>query len=129
MSIGGRIEQLYNSLSINQKEFSDEVGISNTTINNIVKGVSEPSFKVLCAIAKRYKNLDWYYLLTGEFKELDSDIGSVNDSSAAYSRSREVTVYVEKDCIATGGACVYQKFRDIQQENNELKEQLKKAKS
>lgn len=76
MSIGQRFDNLIKKMNLNITSFSKEIGLSQSSIRNIVDEVNQPSAKVLVPIVERYPyvNLNWLLVGTGEmfFEDIDS---------------------------------------------------------
>lgn len=79
------IEKLLNSLGLNQREFAEKLGLSQSNISEWKKGRSSPTFKILKDMNKLFGiSVDW--LLTGEGEMfLDKESSSqVNEKTTPY---------------------------------------------
>lgn len=63
--IGGRIQSLQNSTGLSQTEFGKSIGISQSSVSDLVRGLYPPSDPVLLAIQNRY-SLKPDEILTGK---------------------------------------------------------------
>lgn len=138
LGIGERLKEFYESKNYTQKAFSESVNLNKTTINNIVLGVSKPSFPVIEQIAKFHKDLDLRWLILGTEKEeskvlyenLEEEI-EMHEPSEPYRRAplHEVTtLYIEKECKLTGGKCAFDMLPELKAENEGLKKEIEKLK-
>lgn len=73
MNVGDRIKHLRKSNSLNQKLFSEQIGISQGTLSDIESGKCNPSFETILALKRTFDcDLDWL-LLSGIDKK-DNDL-------------------------------------------------------
>ena len=68
MTVIQRIIKLYKSENLEQKEFSEKIGIPSSTFNNMLKRDSDPKYSTLRAILDAYPKLrfEWLMFGTGE---------------------------------------------------------------
>lgn len=66
MSITERFNLLIKSLNFNPTSFSKEVGLSQTSIRNVVDGTNQPSAKILVPLLERFPNVNINWLLIGQ---------------------------------------------------------------
>lgn len=68
MAVIQRIIKLYKSENLEQKEFSEKIGIPSSTFNNMLKRDSDPKYTTLRAILDAYPklSLEWLMFGTGE---------------------------------------------------------------
>jgi transcriptional regulator with XRE-family HTH domain len=139
MEIGERLKEFYESKNYTQKAFADSVNLSKTTINNIVLGVSKPSFHIIENIALYHEDLDLRWLIIGVKKDESNVFEKTYDNSnfgipelqeelAQYGRMQEVKVYLEKECSATGGRCYFDALKEANERIKELEEKYEKKK-
>ena len=91
MSIGQRLKQFYESKNYTQKTFSDSVNLSKTTLNNIVLGVSKPSFPIIEAIAKHHQDLDLNWLILGT-ENKESKLFEANETPPQYEPQKKAVL-------------------------------------
>lgn len=137
MVLKDRLKLLFESQKVSQKEFALRLGIGQSTLNNYIQGVSEPTFNNIMLILQGFPALNANWLLKGEGEmfsnkaiiNLDSNNGLVGESFQEYiSQTKEVTVYLEKQCSLTGGACVFSILPELKAENEKLKKEVEKLK-
>jgi transcriptional regulator with XRE-family HTH domain len=133
LTFGDKIELYLKQHNLTQKEFAAKAKINKTTLNNYIKGVSEPSFPIIKAIVECYEDLDARWLIVDNVQSYISN--SLNhqfkENAEIYTNDsmREVTVYIEKECKLTGGACAFEMLPEIKAENEALKKEIAKLKS
>lgn len=66
MTNQSRFSQLFEALRLGQNEFARAIGLSNTGVSLIVRGVSEPSPKTLRKICEVFPQVNYQWLTTGE---------------------------------------------------------------
>lgn len=66
MTEQSRFSQLFEALRLGQNEFARAIGMSNTGVSLIVRGVSEPSPKTLRKICEVFPQVNYQWLTTGE---------------------------------------------------------------
>jgi len=69
-NIHNRLLQLIQKKGLNKNSFAKKIGVSSTTIQNIVDGrgnksKSKPSFDVLNKIFSSFDDIDYYWFVTG----------------------------------------------------------------
>lgn len=80
-TVGERIKILADSLNITQKKLAQQIGMSQNSITNIIKGKNEPGKSFIWGITQHYPqiNIDWVLHGTGEMiKENHSQSQSIN---------------------------------------------------
>ncbi len=66
--IGKKIKQLRENIGLNQKEFSEKIGVSNSRVSNWEKGINRPDVDLLYQICKVLK------VSADELLELNNDV-------------------------------------------------------
>lgn len=66
--IGERINELMFRLKINQRGLGEKIGVSHTTVRNVVNNITKPRYEFLESILNAYPNInkDWLLGGTGE---------------------------------------------------------------
>lgn len=71
MTFSERFEKILIHLDLNKSVFSKEIGLNNnTTVSRIIKGDTKPSTNTLKLVIKRFPQIDYDWLLTGQGKML-----------------------------------------------------------
>ena len=80
--IGKRISELIFHYGKNQSTFAQAIGVSHTTVRNLINSITKPRHEVLDAILKAYPeiNPDWLFSGTGQMLKTDNEM-SKQDSS------------------------------------------------
>ena len=65
-TVNQRIKFLIDSKNLSENAFSLKIGVSSTTIYNVIKGASKPGFEVINGIAQNFENIDLNWLITGK---------------------------------------------------------------
>lgn len=131
MTIGDRLEKFCESKKMSQKAFADSVKLNKTTLNNIILGISQPSFPVLFAIAQEYKDLDLRWLITGNSQSLD--FSEINEPPPQYKSERrepeiavkEIYIPVPARCVMGGEGCAFERLA----KQKELEAELERLRS
>jgi len=84
-----RIELLVRELGITITEFEREIGASESSIKNGLRGNSGPRTELYLKIYRRYKSVNLHWLITGEgemfLKQSEKPLSNVvDDTSSAY---------------------------------------------
>lgn len=66
MSVNERFLFLIKSLKMTVNSFSNEIGISQSSIRSIVDNVNQPSAKILIPLLERFPEVNANWLLTGK---------------------------------------------------------------
>lgn len=64
-----RIIQIFKESGLNQRQFSERIGVSQQLISTVITGSKKPNQTILFAIIDNLKNIDPIWLLTGEGKK------------------------------------------------------------
>ena len=64
--LGARLKSLLDDLGLTQMSMAEQVGVHQGYFNQIIKGRKRISATVIFSIAKRHKNVNLRWLLTGE---------------------------------------------------------------
>jgi len=72
-TFGDRIAAVREYKALNQKQFSDAIGVSRSFLSEVENGKSKPSIEMLSGIAGRYGDIDTDWLLTGNGSMLRDD--------------------------------------------------------
>lgn len=72
-TFGDRIAAVREYKALNQKQFSDAIGVSRSFLSEVENGKSKPSIEMLSGIAGRYGDIDTDWLLTGNGSMLRSE--------------------------------------------------------
>jgi DNA-binding XRE family transcriptional regulator len=95
MTVNQRIREFQKILKISQREFSNNIGVNETTISSIYEDKNLPNLKVIIAIITHYPNLDARWLMLGEgsmFKKSNySEKIGVCEPPAEYKRIESVS--------------------------------------
>jgi transcriptional regulator with XRE-family HTH domain len=135
VTVNQRIIKIYENLQITQYRFAKDTGISTATLNNIVTEIEgKPSFSTIQKILTTYKDLNARWLMMGEGKmwiESKEKSGIVNEPPPQYesNKIREVTIYVERECSLTGGACAFTMLPELKAENEKLRKEVEALKN
>lgn len=65
-AIGKRVSELMFRLGKNQSTFATSIGVSQTTVRNVINGITKPSFEFIETILDVYGNVNSDWLLRGE---------------------------------------------------------------
>lgn len=79
--ISQRIAKLIEFLGINSKEFAKQIGIGEGRLSNALTGRNKPDTDFVSRIAKKFRNVNCFWLLTGE-GEIEILYNSINVSPA-----------------------------------------------
>lgn len=66
MSFAERLEFIIKKKGFNKNSFSMELGMHNTVIGNIVRGIHKPSYKFIEKVLEQHKDIDARWFITGE---------------------------------------------------------------
>lgn len=66
LEVGLRLKQFILNLRIEQKEFAQSIGYSDSAFSSIIKGKSGLSSDFVWIMINQYPNLNWHWLLTGK---------------------------------------------------------------
>lgn len=65
MSVSERLNFLIKKLKLTINSFSNEIGVSQSSVRSIAEGVNQPSAKVLIPIITKFPNVNLNWLLLG----------------------------------------------------------------
>ncbi len=66
MLVNERFIFLIKEMKLNINSFSNEIGVSQSSVRNIADGLNQPSAKVLIPILKRFPQVNANWLLVGD---------------------------------------------------------------
>lgn len=75
-----RIIQVFNETGLNQRQFSETIGVSQQLVSTIITGKKKPNQTILFAIIDNIKNIDPLWLLTGEEKIKSNYVPPIENS-------------------------------------------------
>jgi transcriptional regulator with XRE-family HTH domain len=75
-----RIIKIFNETGLNQRQFSEAIGVSQQLISTIITGSKRPNQTILFAIIDNIKNIDPLWLLTGEGNEKSNYVPPIENS-------------------------------------------------
>src|SRR5215203_4569222 len=99
---GLRLQQLIKALNINQKDFAKSLGMTQPNISKMINRANKISAEAINQITRVYKNVNVYWLLSGEGEMfLPGQSGQVRmaeEPSAEYEKKKGWLLYrdVEK---------------------------------
>jgi transcriptional regulator with XRE-family HTH domain len=79
-----RLDKIREYYNLNQSNFSKKLGIKPSYYTNLKKGISGPSIIIVINIAFHFKQVDLFWLLTGEGEMLKSSLSIVKDEGGLY---------------------------------------------
>ena len=116
---------------ITQMSLANDLNIANTTISSWFVGKSKPTVDKLLELKEiLHVSLDdLFFKDFTKFLDLSNTKISdgLNEPHAPYGL-KEVTIYIEKECAATGGACYFEQLKKANEKITELAEELEKLK-
>lgn len=86
MEIGDRLTLIMKIKDLTQKELGSIAGYSDVAIGKMINHGAEPKFGLLCAIVKRFPDVNSRWILTGE--------GGINSKDLSFENDVEVLRYV-----------------------------------
>jgi DNA-binding XRE family transcriptional regulator len=129
MSINDRVKKIRESLNLEKSAMARLLNMTPQTygtIENEDNGLSMANFQKF-AVTIPHLNLRWFLLEEGKmFYEVSEIATGVNEEAPPYLRLEKelsVTVYVEKECPATGGACAFSLVPELKKEVEMLKKE------
>lgn len=75
-AIGSRISELMFRLKINQRGLAQKIGVSHTTIRNVVNDITKPRYEFLESILNAYPNINKDWLMEGKGEMFNNDDSS-----------------------------------------------------
>lgn len=63
--IGQRISELMFRLKINQRGLGEKIGVSHTTVRNVVNNITKPRYEFLESVLNAYPNINKDWLISG----------------------------------------------------------------
>ncbi len=82
--IGARVKELMLHLNKNQSTFGESIGVSQTTVRNIIYSISLPRHELIDKILKAYPSLSADWLVRGEGEMFKTNTKSTTSDSADY---------------------------------------------
>lgn len=100
--MGERLKLLIKALGMNQKEFAESIGVTNSNITEIIKGRSQGFGSSTLAIVSRIYNVNLHWLLIGEGemflqKEKQNEGNSISGIVINNSKNSNITVHLSGD--------------------------------
>jgi transcriptional regulator with XRE-family HTH domain len=89
MALKDRLNQLFNTQNLKQKQFADILQIGQSTLNYYLNGLSEPNFKNIMLLLAAFPNLNANWLLKGEGEMFLNDDLSKNRMFDSLNQSNE----------------------------------------
>ncbi len=74
IGIGKRISELMFQLGKNQSTFATSIGVSQTTVRNVINDITKPSYEFIETILSEYNNVNSDWLLRGEGEMFKSEV-------------------------------------------------------
>lgn len=115
------------SRGISGEALGKEVKKGKSAISTWVNDIVSPSINDLILI-RNFFNVDLDLLITGSLENLESEknpqnVNFVSEIETGYgdSKHKEVTIYIEKECVLTGGVCAFNVLSELRTENERLK--------
>lgn len=97
MDVNQRLKFLIKKLNLNITSFSKEIGISQSSIRNIVDGENQPSAKVLIPILERYPELNANWLLVGTGEIFFNEKNQVQEEKVEYKTAQQEVEALKKE--------------------------------
>lgn len=79
-----RLDKIREYYGLNQSNFSKKIGIKPSYYTNLKKGISGPSIIIVINIAVHFKQIDLFWLLTGEGEMLKLSPSVIKDENGIY---------------------------------------------
>ena len=65
MSLGARLKEYRSRKKLNQKTFSEAIGVTQSAFSAYETDINNPSLEILTKMAEAYSDLDLHWLITG----------------------------------------------------------------
>lgn len=107
--IGKRINELMFRLKINQRGLGEKIGVSHTTVRNVVNNITKPRYEFLESVLNAYPNINKDWLMSGNGSMfIDTTNGEINEPLKESSYLMEAVKKIEES------------FRDVVNEQKEI---------
>lgn len=107
--IGQRISELMFRLKINQRGLGEKIGVSHTTVRNVVNNITKPRYEFLESVLNAYPNINKDWLISGNGAMfIDTKAEENNDALKESSYLMEAVKKIEES------------FREVVNEQKEI---------
>ncbi len=96
MEIDERFQEIIKAYGLNANSFAKKLGISQSTIRNVLGKQSKPGYDLLNNVVRTFPALSCEWLLTGEGEMMNNNNYRVNEPVAPYGKTF-AEVLQEKD--------------------------------
>ena len=107
-----RIKEIMNHYGLNQIKFSETIEVGKGRLSNILTGRNKPDVEFIALVAKKFTDVNSYWILTGEGDMLKSKKYFHQDSS------------IQKPQISPDASALIDEIKKLTVENYLLKEKI-----